>query len=111
MGCCHHVGVWTESGKIAATGIRATRWISYHGIALNVSTDLSPFDDIVPCGIQGRPVASVESHLEYCGHSLDRGGVALQLNTELVAEYSYAILEAFQDEFEMVVNRTEYELD
>ena len=103
--------MWTESGKIAATGIRATRWTTYHGIALNVSTDLTPFDDIIPCGIQGRRVASVESHLEYCGQISVTGVDAVECNAALMAEYSYGILEAFQQEFQMVLTGTEYELD
>lgn len=43
----------------AATGVRATRWVTYHGLALNVAPDLAPFGLIVPCGIADRPVASV----------------------------------------------------
>jgi len=45
-------GVWVDNRKIAAIGIRATKWVSYHGIALNVTTDLAPFGHIVPCGIK-----------------------------------------------------------
>jgi lipoyl(octanoyl) transferase len=69
-------GVWTgpESaarGKIAALGVRIERWITFHGAALNVSTDLAHFDLIVPCGLGGVNVVSVESELgrpvEYAG--------------------------------------------
>jgi lipoyl(octanoyl) transferase len=45
--------------KVAAIGIRVSHWVTYHGLALNVTTDLSPFKRIVPCGIEGRPVGSV----------------------------------------------------
>jgi lipoyl(octanoyl) transferase len=56
-------GVWTEKGKIAAMGVHISRWITRHGFALNVSTDLSFFDLIVPCGIQGKGVVSMQSLL------------------------------------------------
>ncbi|MCW5942044.1 MAG: lipoyl(octanoyl) transferase LipB [Fimbriimonadaceae bacterium] len=48
-----HTGVWVGDRKIAAIGIKVRRWVSFHGIALNVTNDLSPFDLIVPCGIRG----------------------------------------------------------
>ena len=59
---CTGTGVWTKSGKIAAAGVRATRWVSYHGIALNVCPDLTHFGDIVPCGLAQYQVTSVVQH-------------------------------------------------
>lgn len=57
------IGVWVETNgtekKIAAIGVRVRRWVSFHGIALNVSPDLSHFDGIVPCGIKEFGVASI----------------------------------------------------
>jgi len=51
-----HTGVWLEGRKLAAIGVGARRWISQHGLALNVSCDLAGFAAIVPCGISDRPV-------------------------------------------------------
>jgi lipoyl(octanoyl) transferase len=61
------VGVWTEDGgrlaKICAIGVRIRRGVSMHGLALNVTTDLNYFNLIVPCGLTGRPVTSLEKLL------------------------------------------------
>jgi lipoyl(octanoyl) transferase len=45
-------GVWSHNGKLASIGIAIKRWTTFHGIALNVSTDLSYFDHIIPCGLR-----------------------------------------------------------
>jgi lipoyl(octanoyl) transferase len=67
-------GVWLQpedpfmARKICAMGIKCSRWITMHGFALNVNTDLSHFEFIVPCGIQGKTVTSLEKEL---GHKVD----------------------------------------
>jgi lipoyl(octanoyl) transferase len=64
-------GVWLDASipgserKICAMGIRCSRWITMHGFAFNVNTDLSYFDHIIPCGIQNKQVTSLEKELGY----------------------------------------------
>ena len=57
-------GVWVREEKIAALGVRLSRWISMHGFALNVNTDLKFFDGIIPCGIFEYDVTSMSKILE-----------------------------------------------
>jgi len=52
-------GIWIGDRKIASIGVGIRRWVTYHGFALNVSTDLSFFDSIVPCGIEGCRMTSI----------------------------------------------------
>ena len=61
-------GVWLDVGtpfarKICALGVRTSRWVTMHGFALNVSADLGYFDHIIPCGIRGKAVTSLEAEL------------------------------------------------
>ena len=55
-----YTGVWTHGRKIASIGIHVKQWVTWHGFALNVTTDLSSFERIVPCGIPGVVMTSVE---------------------------------------------------
>jgi lipoyl(octanoyl) transferase len=84
-------GVWMDAAvpgkerKICAMGIRCSRWVTMHGFAFNVNTDLTYFDHIVPCGIQNKQVTSLQKEL---GRSLDINEVKekLKLNFERVFE-------------------------
>lgn len=63
-------GVWLQVGtpfarKICAMGVRASRWVTMHGLALNVNVNLGYFDHIIPCGIRGKAVTSMQAELGY----------------------------------------------
>ena len=58
-----YTGVWTRGTKIASIGVHARDWVTWHGFALNVTTDLSFFDLIVPCGIPGVVMTSIAREL------------------------------------------------
>lgn len=96
-------GVWigaeneVTARKICAMGIRCSRWVSMHGFAFNVNTDLKYFDNIVPCGIANRAVTTLEKEL---GNPVDMGQV---LNTWLkhfaaVFDVNYRVLESHQSQ-------------
>jgi lipoyl(octanoyl) transferase len=62
LSACHdprNRGVWIGTDKIAAIGIQVRRWVTMHGFALNVATDMEAFDDIIPCGLSDRGVTSL----------------------------------------------------
>ena len=73
-------GVWVgrdgRERKICAMGIRCSRWVTMHGFALNVNTDLSYFGHIIPCGIQDRSVTSLASE---CGAAIEEAAVRERL--------------------------------
>jgi len=69
-------GVWLDVGtpfarKICAMGVRASRWVTMHGFALNVNTDLGYFDHMIPCGIKGKMVTSLNVELGKVEVSID----------------------------------------
>ena len=68
-----YTGVWIADRKIASIGVHARDWVTWHGFALNVSTDLRYFDLIVPCGIQQVVMTSVEREV---GHAVPMRDVA-----------------------------------
>jgi lipoyl(octanoyl) transferase len=57
------IGVWTAEGKVCSIGVAVKRWVSFHGFALNVNTDLSYFDLIVPCGLKNVEMTSIQKIL------------------------------------------------
>ena len=80
-----YTGVWVADKKIAAIGIKVSRWITMHGFAFNVNTDLSLFDGIIPCGIKEKSVTSLQNEL----------GRAIEIN-----EVKTFILEKFTEVFD-----------
>jgi len=80
-------GVWLDVGtpfarKICAMGVRASRWVTMHGFALNVNADLGYFDHIIPCGIRGKAVTSM--HVEL-GHEVDEALVKARIVAHFAA--------------------------
>ncbi len=74
-------GVWLDVGtpfarKICALGVRSSRWVTMHGFALNVNTDLGYFDNIIPCGIRGKAVTSMQGEL---GKTIDQDEVKVKI--------------------------------
>jgi lipoyl(octanoyl) transferase len=67
-------GVWTQGRKIASIGVHARDWVTWHGFALNVSTDLSYFDLMVPCGIDAVTMTSVARELGPGAPGIDEVG-------------------------------------
>lgn len=72
-------GIWLGPRKIAAIGVAVKRWTTFHGFALNVNTDLTPFSGIVPCGITDGTVTSMQLEL---GRPVDEAGVKQVLAAE-----------------------------
>lgn len=65
-------GAWTKAGKVAAIGFRLKKWVSFHGMSFNVENDLMGFNTIVPCGLEGEPVATMKTILGENTPSMDQ---------------------------------------
>jgi lipoyl(octanoyl) transferase len=57
-------GVWLQDEKVCAIGVKVSRWITMHGLALNINPDLSYFSKIIPCGIRDKKVTSLQKHID-----------------------------------------------
>jgi lipoyl(octanoyl) transferase len=86
-------GVWLDpegsnARKICAMGVKCSRWITMHGIALNVNPDLSYFGNIVPCGIQDKAVTSMSAEL---GYQIDMNEVREELSQQMASLFNFQI--------------------
>jgi len=79
-------GAWVGEEKVAALGVGVSKWVAFHGFALNVNTDLSHFDMIVPCGIAYRRVTSMAKIL---GRSLDEEEVTQAVEEGFLSEFDF----------------------
>jgi len=91
-------GVWTEGRKIASIGVHAKQWVTWHGFALNVTTELSAFDLIIPCGIVGVVMTSVKEELAGTGAPGHRG-TAQQQPGPLARQMRELVIESFVSVF------------
>jgi lipoyl(octanoyl) transferase len=98
-----YTGVWTGGRKIASIGVHVKQWVTWHGFALNVTTDLSQFDRIVPCGIEGVEMTSVER--EGGGETRDAG--CGMRDADLWDETVSAVIEGFKAAFRVTVRQGE----
>jgi lipoyl(octanoyl) transferase len=89
-------GVWLDPAgpnarKICAMGVKCSRWVTMHGIALNVDPDLSYFGNIVPCGIQDKAVTSMTKEL---GRQIDINEVRSVLSAQMASIFNYQIAQS-----------------
>lgn len=87
-------GVWLDAGtprarKICAMGIRASRWVTMHGFALNVNTDMNYFGNIIACGIADKAVTSLDKEL---GHRVDEADVKDKLKKHFAIQFNCIIV-------------------
>lgn len=100
-------GVWVGNQKLAAIGIRVSQWITYHGLALNVNTDLTPFSWIVPCGLQDRQVGSIKGLLqEYQSSTRFGESVTPSYDDYQLMDISYkSLIKEFSEVFNLEIHR------
>ncbi|MBN1302374.1 MAG: lipoyl(octanoyl) transferase LipB [Melioribacteraceae bacterium] len=79
-------GVWIEDRKICAIGIKVSRWVTMHGFAFNVNTDLSFFQGIIPCGITDKEVTSLQKET---GMSIDLNQINEKIINKFVSIFGY----------------------
>ena len=78
-------GLWVEDRKIASIGVRVEKWVTFHGMAINVNNDLSIFDMIIPCGLDEVVMTSV---LKETGKNIEMSDVKEELKNLLIKHFS-----------------------
>jgi len=96
-------GVWVGEAKIAAIGVKVSRWVTMHGFAFNVNTDLKYFENIIPCGITDKPVTSMAKLL---GGEVDYDAVQEAVWKKFEAVFEIELIESVFDFEEMNLERT-----
>jgi len=95
-------GVWVDHEKIAAIGVKISRWITMHGFALNINTDLSYFDRIIPCGIFHKGITSIQKIL---GNAISVQDVSNSVLTHFSDVFDVRILETDKEVFLKFINQ------
>jgi len=102
-------GVWIDANKpakarkICAIGVRTSHWVSMHGFAMNVNTDLSYFDFIIPCGIQGKSVTSLSREL---GKTIGLDEVEKELLNNFKTVFDFSI--SAKNKFEKIIDEKQF---
>ena len=81
-------GLWVNGAKIASVGLAVRRWVTYHGLAMNVKTDLRGFGRIIPCGHPGELVCSMETAL---GRNVDMDAVRTAFTAEFARRFNFVV--------------------
>ncbi len=97
-------GVWVNENKIAAIGVKVSRWVTMHGFAFNVNTDLSLFDGIIPCGIKDKSVTSLQ---EETGSPCNNNEVKSVILKNFVEVFKYSKVEERYPE-ELIISEAAY---
>ena len=84
-------GVWVDNAKISAIGVKISRGVAFHGLCINVNTDLSYYDHIIPCGIEDKPVTSMANVL---GEPVDEELVRYSLTYQFGCGMGFNMVEA-----------------
>ena len=83
-------GVWVDDAKVGAIGVKISGGVAFHGLSINVNTDLSYYDNIVPCGIEDRPVTSMSQSL---GEPVDEDLVRYSLSYQFGRAMGFTMVE------------------